>query len=204
MTFHLILLAAGFGSRFGGNKLMASLKGKPLYRHGFDRLIAIRDAGEHPADVTVVTQYREIAEHVSMCGAAAAINEDPSRGQTSSLVTAVKALREAGRLADDDYLIFFAGDQPYLKRETIGRYLETIAKEKPLLASFSEGGRFRNPGAFRGSLADEILSLEGDSGGREILKAHRDEVLLFDDFEEGELRDVDRPEDLRDLLMGEN
>ena len=27
---HLILLAAGFSRRFGGNKLLAPLKGKPL------------------------------------------------------------------------------------------------------------------------------------------------------------------------------
>jgi len=204
MTFHLILLAAGFGSRFGSNKLVASLDGRPVYRHGFDRLTAIRDGALYPSDVTVVTQYPEIAESVEKDGALAAINEDPARGQTSSLVTAVRALSEAGRLKEDDYLVFFAGDQPFLKRETIERFLGEIAKKKPLLASFASNGRFRNPGAFSTSLAGEILALTGDSGGREILKAHESEVLLFESYEPDELRDIDRPEDLRRFSAGES
>ena len=34
-----IYMASGFGSRFGENKLMAELGGKPLYRHGMECLI---------------------------------------------------------------------------------------------------------------------------------------------------------------------
>ena len=38
MHIALIYMASGFSRRFGGNKLLAPLAGKPLYRHGFDHL----------------------------------------------------------------------------------------------------------------------------------------------------------------------
>ena len=38
MRAAFIYMASGFGSRFGGNKLLEQLEGKPLYRHGLDTL----------------------------------------------------------------------------------------------------------------------------------------------------------------------
>ena len=40
MNKHIIYLAAGGGSRFGSNKLLCPLEGKPLFRHGLDTLAA--------------------------------------------------------------------------------------------------------------------------------------------------------------------
>ena len=39
MNKHIIYLAAGSGSRFGSNKLLCPLEGKPLFRHGLDTLV---------------------------------------------------------------------------------------------------------------------------------------------------------------------
>ena len=39
MNKHILYLEAGSSRRFGANKLLMELNGKPLYRHGFDLLL---------------------------------------------------------------------------------------------------------------------------------------------------------------------
>ena len=60
--FHVIYLAAGYSRRFFGNKLLAPLNGKSLYRHTLDRLLEIRREAHGAVDITVVTQYEAIRE----------------------------------------------------------------------------------------------------------------------------------------------
>ena len=196
MTLHFILLAAGFGSRFGSNKLLAALKGKPLYRHGFDSLLALKEAEAFPMSVTVVTQYPEIVEAVRHECDRTAVNEDPARGQTSSIQTGIQALLEDRAVSDDDYLVFLAADQPYVSADLLRRFASAVIERKPKAACFAVDGRFRNPGAFSAGLIPELMALTGDGGGRDVLKNHQSEVYLFTDFEAEALRDIDRPEDL--------
>ena len=59
MKIHMILLAAGFGSRFGSNKLLYEMGGKPMYRHTLDVMLSLAREMKD-ADVTVVTRYEEI------------------------------------------------------------------------------------------------------------------------------------------------
>ena len=59
---HVIYMAAGNSRRFGRNKLLVSLHGKPLYRHTLDLLLDRQRAwaGRCPITITVVTQYEQI------------------------------------------------------------------------------------------------------------------------------------------------
>ena len=38
---HILFLAGGSGRRFGENKLLYPLEGRPLYRHGLDMLASL-------------------------------------------------------------------------------------------------------------------------------------------------------------------
>lgn len=56
MRLNLIYLAAGNSRRFGENKLLFQIQGKPLYRYGLERLMEICE--RYPQwKLTVVTQY---------------------------------------------------------------------------------------------------------------------------------------------------
>lgn len=43
MAIQLILLAAGFSKRFGENKLLVMLQGKPLYLHMLENLVELKN-----------------------------------------------------------------------------------------------------------------------------------------------------------------
>lgn len=61
MNKHILYLAAGSSSRFGSNKLLCPLEGKPLFRHGLDTLAALVQ-GRKDCDLTVVSRYAPILE----------------------------------------------------------------------------------------------------------------------------------------------
>ena len=58
---HVILLAAGSSRRFGGNKLLAPWRGRPLYRYGLHTLAAVC-AARADAALLVVTNTPAIAQ----------------------------------------------------------------------------------------------------------------------------------------------
>ena len=116
MKAAFIYMASGFGSRFGGNKLLEELEGKPLYRHGLDTLreAADRITGEAgwQAALIVVSQYQEILEKASREGFQAVYNPESARGITASIAYGTKAAGEA------DIFLYFVADQPRLRPET--------------------------------------------------------------------------------------
>ena len=68
MNKHILYLAAGSGSRFGSNKLLCPLEGKPLFRHGLDTLAGLVRARKD-CDLTVVSRYGPVLEAAQAAGA---------------------------------------------------------------------------------------------------------------------------------------
>ena len=203
---HLILLAAGYSTRFGSNKLLCEIDGKPMYRHTADMLLELihendrTSAVEGPdrpssnrlrLDLTAVTQYPEIAGGLSKTDAEIVMNPDPSRGISSSIQCAITSLKERGALGGDDFLVFFPADQPFLKKSTTAAFLEGLDKSGMRLGAVTDGSEMRSPCAFASEYAEELMALTGDTGGKKILKRHEGEIFLFSAIEQEELEDMD-------------
>ncbi len=65
MRIAVIYMASGFGSRFGTNKLLKPYRGKPLYRHGLDLFLTLKEEmarEDLQLEILVVSQYQEILE----------------------------------------------------------------------------------------------------------------------------------------------
>ena len=188
MKIGCVLMAAGFGRRFGGNKLTAEL--------GCGETLIDRALSTIPADkldrVVVVTQYPQVAAPAEKYGFTSLHNPHPERGQSESIRVGLTALE------DCDAALFLVADQPKLQKETLSRLLDFAAAHPDRIVGLGHNGRRGNPCLFPARFFPELLSLEGDVGGSAVIKRHLDDLLLFE-APETELCDVDTKEALEAL-----
>lgn len=185
-------MASGFSRRFGGNKLLAPLAGKPLYRHGFDQL---QDAARRisvslscSCCLYVVSQYDEILSWCRAHGAIAVKNTAAGEGMAASVRLGVETSAAA------DAWAFFAADQPFLSSEIISDFVKQYAQSGCGIGCAVSGCRRGSPAIFSHVYKDELLALQGDKGGRAILEKYKDDLWSFT-MPEGELCDIDTRDD---------
>ena len=188
---HVICLAAGSGSRFGSNKLMAELDGKPVCAHVMELLKKLEGS---PCSVRVVTRYPQVAELAGEYGLTVVDSPLSHLGVSYTIKAAIRSL---GELTPEDGLMFVLADQPYLTEQTL-RSMLNAAEQGCLGATAVCHGTPGSPTLFRAALVPELLELEGDRGGRQVLNRHIGEVAAVEVQSPRELRDIDRPEDLED------
>ena len=181
-----VLLAAGAGTRFGGDKLLASLPdGAPVgvraartLRSGVDEALAV----VRPGDAV-------LAGLLEADGLDVAFFPDADDGMGASLAFGVAAAPDA-----DGWVIALA-DMPFVQRETIesvARMLRTGA----WIAAPSHRGRRGHPVGFSRALFPELIGLGGDLGARALLERHASRVEVFETEDTGIFLDVDTLADI--------
>ena len=190
MHKYLIYLASGNGSRFGSNKLLATVKGLPLYRFG---LQVLQQAADRVPDCTliVMSRYPEIREYAKGQGLIAADCPDSILGVSHTIKAGIGAIPN---LKEDDYLLFSVADQPNLRASSVIKLLQK-ADGKTETARLSLNGTPGNPVLFSASLVPELLSLQGDQGGGAVAKKHA--CILVETSSIQELQDLDTRSDLQ-------
>lgn len=180
-----VILAAGNSLRFGSNKLLTDISGKPMIERALDAIPA-----EKLSDIIVVTQYDRIAELADQRGFRTIINRHPELGLSRSVLLGTTALME-----HCDGILYQVADQPWLKRESISRMIDVFREHPDRIVSMSSGGRRGNPCIFPKAYYDELCALSGDKGGRAVIERHEDHLILFE-VSAVELTDVDTPKDI--------
>ena len=180
---HLLYLAAGSSRRFGENKLLYPLCGKPLYRHGLDTLLSVVRARTDCA-LTVVSRYETVRRGARALGVRAVDSPASEKGLSYTIRAGLDALD----LQAGDFVAFAVADQPYLTAATAARLLDA-AKAGVLCARVCYGARRGNPTLFSAALAPDLRALTGDEGGRRLLD-RADCVLVAADSAR-ELQDID-------------
>lgn len=188
----VIYMAAGNSRRFGSNKLLYCMEGKPLYRHGLDMLLEFTKWREN-IRLLVVTQYEEILEEAGRLahgrGNVKAVHNPDSKMGASYTIR--RGIQEAEKWGAFDYLIFVAADQPWLSRSTMEKFVEAGDRFCHKTVSASWKGTAGNPVMFAKSLVPELMALEGDVGGRRVWREHSEEGGLVETASQKELEDVD-------------
>ena len=181
-----ILLAAGSSRRFAGEKLLTPYRGRPLYEHALEALTA------SPAiEETIVVVHPGFPAPAAWPRCRFVVNPDHEEGMGSSLRAGVRAAPEDA----DAYLVALA-DMPAVPPRLIASLIEHYrAAGKPVAVPVCRGRR-GHPVVIAGTLRGELLSIHGDVGAREILRAHPEWVGELDTMEEGVVFDVDVPADL--------
>ncbi|HEY4189097.1 MAG TPA: nucleotidyltransferase family protein [Candidatus Limnocylindrales bacterium] len=193
MRVGAVVLAAGAGSRFGGDKLLAKLDGRPIVRHVVDAAVA---AGLDP--IVIVVPPSGAFEGIDLAPAVRVTNPQPQEGLSSSVRIGLRALDDdAGDPVDA--AVILPGDQPRVRPAVIAALL-AAADERPatpFIVPRYDDDAAPNPILARRSiwrLADEIA---GDRGFGPVLAAHPE--LVADVRVDGANPDVDTVEDLRRL-----
>jgi molybdenum cofactor cytidylyltransferase len=193
-----ILLAAGRGERFGGEKLLARVRAAPagpapLASAGNDCVgaLACRNLAAALPDVIAVVRPGDaaLAEALRAAGARIVPCANAADGMGASLACGVKATRDAAGW------IVALGDMPWIAESTIVRVVRAIADGAIVAAPFYRQLR-GHPVGFGAACFAELSALSNDDGAKSVVAAYRDSLVRIDVEDPGTLRDVDRPDDL--------
>lgn len=199
---HIILLAAGQGRRFGGNKLLHRLEGKELYRYLPDTLQSL--SGERIGVRCIVSQYPEIIDEMNRRNYQCVMNEMPELGISHSIFLGISRLEEMQALSGGDAVLFGVCDQPYLKAETLQGFLEAYQKSGKGIGCVRCGDKSGNPVIFDVKYLEELKALQGDRGGKRVVKKHPEDVCYYEVSDARELQDIDTRKRLWELAFAED
>ena len=184
MKLALILLAAGDSRRFNGNKLLHEFNGKPMYQSIIEEVEKLPDDLFHRK--VAVTQYQEIMDCMMDRGYEVVENRESSLGISHSIHLALQALENE----ETDYC-FAVCDQPYVKAATIEGLVKGWQDSGKGIGCLCNMGALGNPAIFSRSYLKELLSLEGDVGGKRIIRKHIVDLYLHEVADGLELVDID-------------
>ena len=183
-----ILLAAGRGVRFGGDKLLEPLPcatdgceaGTPIgiaaCRH-LGAAVSATLAVVRPSDTALATMLRDAGARVVECARA-------EEGMGASLACGVQATPDA-----DGWLVALA-DMPWIKPSTIRTLAAALTAGADIVAPSYNGERGHPVGFARRHYA-ALSALTGDEGARAIVQVNRATLRLEATDDPGVLRDVD-------------
>lgn len=182
-----VIMASGLGKRFGGNKLMADFRGRPMIQRALDATEGLFTRR------VVVTRHESVAELCREQNVEVVLHDLPNRNDT------VRLGLEA--LGDLDCCMFLPGDQPLLRRETVALLLEN-RKENPnsILRPVYEDME-GSPVLFPSWAFPELKNLPEGKGGNVVIKNHPHDIIRISVSDPFELADVDTRETLA-LLKG--
>lgn len=180
-----VVMASGQARRFGRQKLLEPLGGKPMLEHTLDALADAR------LETVVVTRSRAV---VALCGGRGAWCV--IHGGAFQSDTVREGMRALGRRTG---YLFVVGDQPLLARQSVARMLDEHAHHPDAIIRLSWQGEAGSPVLFPGWLSPALSALSGDCGGLALLRENPVLCHLVRTVEAAspeELWDIDTPEGL--------
>ena len=181
-----ILLAAGRGTRFGGDKLLAVLPdGECVGAAAARNLLAVLPevvAVVRPDDAALAAALGANGVRIVRCASA-------DDGMGASLACAVRAWPGAA-----GWIVALA-DMPWIQPSTIARVAGAVTGGAVVAAPFHGEAR-GHPVGFGRSCYDALAALTGDEGAKSVVASHRDRIARIDVDDAGILRDIDTPADL--------
>lgn len=189
-----IILAAGFGSRFGGGKLSSPWRGGRLIDGALGAALTapVRElVVVTGADTRVEDAAREFVGRRTQAAPVRIVHAvDHRLGMSASLAAGIAALAP-----DCDGAFVFLGDMPVVPPD-IAPALAAALSRGALAAAAEFDGRRGHPVLFGRTLFSALRRLTGDEGGRTVLRGLGERLAIVHANDGGILLDVDAPGDL--------
>jgi molybdenum cofactor cytidylyltransferase len=158
-----LILAAGAGTRFGGTKQLAQLRGRPLLEYAVETMLAV--PALDPVIVVLGHAADEILRSVELGEADVVIARDWADGQSASLRRGLAAAGHA------DAVVVTLGDQPFITPQVIAGALDHLEGYDAVRCTY--GGVPGHPVVLGRPVLDAAGELAGDQGARELLSSFR-------------------------------
>ncbi len=178
----VIVLAAGFGRRFGATKQLAKLaNGLTVIEQTLQNIQAAT------SNIIVVTRI-EIAPSILATGLDCCIFEDADKGMGASLAFGMS------KLPDWDSVMVCLADMPFISTASYQTLLNAARIDRIIVPVVNN--TVANPCVFGNRFFDSLSRLEGDKGGRGIINRNPEAVIQLAMDDAGLLQDIDTEDDL--------
>ena len=182
----------------GGKTTLVHKLAREYHRSGKGVLVTTTTHMYVEADTDLSCDFFALRDKIIKDGYCMAVQEQKKTGMHmwQSSVWQKKPEKNSGSLHNtvetEDYYMFAVADQPYLKSQSVIKLIDKILENKGnkrLVFSLRCGDTVGNPCVFHSSLIPQLLSLDGDKGGRSVAKKY--DCVYVDIADERELMDID-------------
>ena len=194
-----IIMASGKSKRMGTNKLLLEYRGvtfientlkKVLNENFYELAIITCDKEVKKKCQNYIKKLEEDKKNIYLVD-----NKKSEKGQSESIKMGLKTLGKC-----DGYM-FFSCDQPFLTSDTIKKILKNFKPGRITIPEYD--GKRSLPVIFGKNFKNELLKLEGDTGGKTVISNHPDKIRIVEIENSDEGRDIDTKEDYEMLKKGE-
>ena len=209
---NIIYLAAGYARRFGADKLMADFHGKPLFEHGLAQVLRLKEQLENQNTVRMqievfvlaVTASAPIEDFCQTQKIAYVSNKgQENTGIASSIQKAIHTIEQMNANRNtyengmelSEYDLFVQADQPYLDAELMKSFLLSFILSKKEIGTLSCENQLRSPNIFSADCRSMLLALEGDVGGKRVIRQNPELTFTYPVTDCKFFTDIDTMED---------
>ena len=191
-----IILAAGISKRFGTPKQLVNIKGSYMIEYVIRASLSSKlhkvflVLGHHQNKILkAITENIKSFQNSQL---ELVNNHQYRQGMSSSVRAGLSS-------ANDSFgsVMFLLGDQPMVDSMLIDLMLKRFYKSDKNICAPVYKGKRGNPTIFSRKYFNLLQSMEGDSGGRDIITANPDDVLKIETDSPGCVYDIDTIDDLK-------
>jgi molybdenum cofactor cytidylyltransferase len=195
-----VVLAAGASTRFGQPKQLLDWKGQPFVRAVASTAL---EAGLSPVIVVTGANGERVERAVEDFPVTTVRNAEWQSGQASSIRAGLRLLADIPSAVQPTVggAVFLLADQPQVNTSVLRALVAMHAQDLSPIVAPMVIDRRANPVLFDRLTFADLMTLEGDVGGRAVFQKHPVEYLPWHD--DRLLLDVDTPEMYRRLTSDE-
>jgi molybdenum cofactor cytidylyltransferase len=164
-----VVLAAGAGRRFGGDKMLAEIDGQPMLRH-----VASAYAELCGQVTVVVSGDARLRNALDGLPADIVVNENAAEGIASSIRSAVAHSRS------HPALMIALGDEPRVDRGLVMKVMQLWHETRAPIVVPRYNGEPGHPVLFDEAAFGDLLALKGDRGAKGLIERYGSRVLSVD------------------------
>ncbi len=184
-----IILASGFSRRMGKDKLLMKIGEETILEKVIKEI-----KKSNISNIILVAREDSIINLGIKEKLKVVINDNAIYGQSNAIKLGLTK-------ADlDKNFMFFCGDQPFIDSFSINKLVESSLNFKDNIIIPKVKDKIGSPIIFPNYLKFQLDELEGDVGGREVIKNNKDKVKYIDIDNDLFLQDIDTLDDYKKFI----